>query len=190
MSEHLTDIEIIEKIKKGDRPAFRLLYDRYKRTFMLVCRRYFRRRQDAEDMLQEGFVSIYKDLRQFDASKGKFQNWSKRVVINTCLQKLRKKTVLDDFDDIAESAYGIGIAPEVINKLNLEELTSVIHKLSPGQKLVFNLYVIDGYTHKEISEMLNISTSTSKTQLMKAKKLLRSDNQTNSFLQTDMYARG
>jgi len=112
----------------------------------------------------------------------------KRVVINTCLQKLRKKTVLDDFDDITEKSYDIGVSPEVINRLSLQELTSIIHKLPPGRKLIFNLYVIDGYTHKEISQQLGISISTSKTQLMKAKKLLKSDILNSNFFNNGNYA--
>lgn len=184
----LSDSNIIQRILEGDKKAFRLLYDKYCRLFLLVCRRYFKTKQDAEDMLQESFVSIYKDLRQFDSSKGKFQHWAKRVVINTCLQKLRKKTVLDDFDDITEKGYDIGVSPEVINRLSLQELTSIIHKLPPGRKLIFNLYVIDGYTHKEISQQLGISISTSKTQLMKAKKLLKSDILNSNFFNNGNYA--
>jgi len=188
LSIKISDSDIIQRIMNGDKAAFRLLYERYCKLFLLICRRYFKTRQDAEDMLQESFVSIYKDLKQFDTSRGKFIHWGKRVVINTCLQKLRKKTVLDDFDDIDTKGYDIGIYPEVINKLSLEELTKIIHKLPPGRKLIFNLYVIDGFTHKEISEQLGISVSTSKTQLMKAKKLLKSDIQNSHFLNNGNYA--
>lgn len=188
MSSNLNDTELIQLILKGDRPAFRFLYDRYKRLFMLICRRYFQSRQDAEDMLQEAFVSIYRDLKQFDIEKGKFQYWAKRVVINTCLQKLRKKTVLDDFDDIEEKSYDLGIAPDIIAKMQLEDLTKMVHRLPPGRKLVFNMYVIDGYTHKEISGKLGISISTSKTQLMKAKRLLKSDIENNNYFNSGSYA--
>ncbi len=184
----VSDIDIITRILKGDKTAFRLLYDRYAKLYLLICRRYFKTKQDAEDMLQESFVSIFKDLNQFDTSKGQFLHWSKRVVINTCLQKLRKKTVLDDFDEIADKGFDIGISPAVIEKLSLQELTTIIHKLPPGRKLIFNLYVVDGYTHKEISEMLGISISTSKTQLMKAKKLLKSDIQNSNLFNNGNYA--
>jgi len=184
----ISDADIIQRILSGDKPAFRILYDRYCRLYLLICRRYFSTKQDAEDMLQESFVTIYKDLKKYDISRGQFIHWSKKVVINTCLQKLRKKTVLDDFDDIDTQGYDIGISPAVINKLTLEELTSIIHKLPPGRKLIFNLYVIDGFTHKEISELLGISISTSKTQLMKAKKLLKSDIQNSNFLNNGNYA--
>jgi len=183
-----SDTDLITGILQGDKSAFRLLYSRYARMFMLVCRRYFSNKEDAEDMLQESFVSIFKDLKQFDTNRGKFQYWGRKVVVNTCLQKLRKKTVLDDFDDLSKVEHGIGISPEVISKLSLEELTKIIHQLTPGQKLVFNLYVIDGFTHQEISQILGISVSTSKTQLMKAKRFLRTDLENNNYFNSGNYA--
>ena len=188
MSNQQSDIQLIQQVLEGDRASFKALYNRYNRLFMLICRRYFHTKQDAEDMLQDACVSIYKDLKQFDVKKGKFQHWAKRVVINTCLQRLRKKTVLDDFDDLNEKSFDLGVSPEVMSKMSLEDLTQLIHKLPPGRKLVFNLYVIDGYTHKEISEKLGISTSTSKTQLMKAKNLLRTDIENNNYITRGSYA--
>lgn len=185
-----TDIHIIKKILEGDNKAFRILYEKYSKLFFLICRRYFESKEDAQDMLQESFIKIFRDLKQFDTNRGQFKHWSKRVVINTCLQKLRKKTVLDDFDTLADIDQNIGVSPSVLNNLGLEELTKVIHKLPTGRRIVFNLYVIDGYTHQEISEQLGISISTSKTQLMKAKKVLQSNIDKLNYTDIGQYAWG
>ena len=175
------DLHIINQILQGNKKAFRVLYDKYGRLFMLICKRYFSSKQDSEDMLQEAFISIFRDLKQFDQERGQFQHWAKRVVINTCLQRIRKKTVLDDFDNLEDKQFDMGVSPDVLSTLSLQDLTSVIHKLPTGRRIVFNMYVIDGYTHKEISEQLGISVSTSKTQLMRAKKVLQSNIQNNNF---------
>ncbi len=175
IQQNMADPKIIELILSGDKEAFRLLYERYKRRYMLTSLRYIKNRSDAEDVVQDAFVQIYRDLHQFDSEKGKFYTWSNRIVINTCLQKLRKKSVLNVFTDIMEFGQKFSINAMAIENLNLEDLTKLITKLPKGYRTVFNLYVVDGYTHKEISNLLQISESTSKTQLMRAKKLLKTD---------------
>jgi len=139
-------------------------------------------------MLQEAFVSIYRDLHQFDSNKGKFVHWAKRVVINTCLQKLRKKNVLDKFDEIEDKIHNLTVESTAMSSLSLEELTSLIHKLPEGRKMVFNLYVIDGFNHNEIAEMLGVSPSTSKTQLMRARKFLKTDIERINKVRKESYA--
>lgn len=171
----MTDPEIIQLVLAGDKKAFRTLYDKYKRRYLLTSLRYIKNRSDAEDVVQDAFIKIYRDLRQFDAAKGEFYTWSNRIVINTCLQKLRKKSVLNVFTDILEYGQKFSINAMAIENLNLEDLTKLIQQLPKGYRTVFNLYVIDGYTHREIAEMLDISESTSKTQLMRAKKILKTD---------------
>jgi RNA polymerase sigma-70 factor (ECF subfamily) len=175
IQQNMADLEIIELILAGDKEAFRVLYHRYKRKYMLTSLRYIKSKSDAEDVVQDAFVQIYRDLYQFDIEKGNFSTWSNRIVINTCLQKLRKKSVLNVFTDIMEFGQQFSINAMAIEKLNLEDLTKLIQRLPKGYRTVFNLYVIDGYTHKEISNLLQISESTSKTQLMRAKKLLKTD---------------
>jgi len=175
IQQNMTDSKIIQLILSGEKEAFRVLYDRYKRRYMLTSLRYVKSRSDAEDIVQDSFVQIYRDLYQFDMDKGKFYTWSNRIVINTCLQKLRKKSVLNVFTDIMEFGQQFSINAMAIENLNLEDLTKLITKLPKGYRTVFNLHVVDGYTHKEISNLLQISESTSKTQLMRAKKLLKTD---------------
>ncbi len=170
-----SDSDLIRLIRKGDKRAFELLYGKYSRFHLLTCLRYVKSRYDAQDLLQEAYILIYRDLHQFDESKGNFSSWSNRVVINVCLQHLRKKKhfVELELDNVQQIAQVMTEDHEVMSEMSLKDLTQVITKLPNGYRTIFNMYVIDGFTHKEISDKLNISISTSKTQLMKARNLLQ-----------------
>lgn len=162
--------QLIKKAAGGSEEAFRQLYEKYKRTLFIVCLRYAKGRVDAEDFLQESFINIYKGLEQFDPSKGIFEFWARRITINVCLEKIRKQslfTVSLGGHDTEE------VNPDALSELSLKELLELINELPFGYKTVFNMYVIDGYSHKEIANHLNISISTSKTQLMKARQYLK-----------------
>jgi len=138
-----------------------------------VCLKYSRTYQDAQDTLQDSFVMIFKDIKKFK-HKGSFEGWAKRVTINVALQKFRKKSILK-FDKIEENQLTEEeITVDVDEKnISLSFLLSLINELPPKYQLVFNLYVLDGYSHQEISEVLNISTGTSKSNLFRARKLLQ-----------------
>ena len=124
-------------------------------------------------MLQEAFVSIHRDLYQYNSDKGQLKYWCRKVVVNVCLQHLRKKSVLRDFDELGETLELLVEENSAIDNLSVRELLSYISSLPKGYQTIFNLYVIDGYNHREIAQMLEISESTSKTQLMKARRLLQ-----------------
>jgi len=164
---------LIKKILNGDKQAFRMLYTNYVKAFMLICLRYIKQRHDAEDILQDSFVKIYRALHKYDESKGSFYSWSKRIIINECLQSLRKKKHEFSFDVFPDSEKIIKLNQETEEQLSLQELTELIQALPKGYRTIFNLYVIDGFKHQEIAEMMNIAESTSKTQLLKAKKMLQ-----------------
>lgn len=183
-----SDILIIETILKGDRNAFSNLYEKYKKRFLLTCIRYVNRRSDAEDCLQDAFISIYKDLSKFDSNKGQFYTWANRIVINVCLQKLRKKSVINVFQDIFEFSQTISVQEDAIQNLSLQELTHIIQKLPKGYRTVFNMYVVDGFSHKEIAKHLGISEGTSKSQLNRAKKLLKVNLDEISYVLAENYA--
>jgi RNA polymerase sigma-70 factor (ECF subfamily) len=138
-----------------------------------VCLKYSRTYQDAQDTLQDSFLMIFKDIKKFK-HKGSFEGWAKRVTINVALQKFRKKSILK-FDTIEENQLTEEeITVDVDEKnISLSFLLSLINELPPKYQLVFNLYVLDGYSHQEISEVLNISTGTSKSNLFRARKLLQ-----------------
>lgn len=166
------DLTLIKNCISGDRKAQKVLYEKYKTHMFVLCLRYFKKREDAEDALQDGFVKIFRDLYQFDKERGTFEGWIKIIMIRTCLEKLRKKSF--DYSELEDHLEVESFDLTPVQSLNLEYLTQMIQKLPLGYRTVFNLYVIDGYNHKEISTLLNISESTSKTQLMKAKHMLRS----------------
>jgi RNA polymerase sigma factor (sigma-70 family) len=167
----MTENQKIKLCIEGNRKAQEELYSAFKTFAFVTCQRYFADLEDAKDALQEGFVKVFRDLYQFDDSKGYLPSWIKKVFINTCLEKLRKKKI--EFYSIDDNAYNSGFDAEVISELNLKDLTRMIQKLPTGYRTVFNLYVLEGYSHLEISQQLGISESTSKTQLMKAKNMLR-----------------
>jgi RNA polymerase sigma factor (sigma-70 family) len=163
-----------QKIKlciEGNRIAQKELYEAYKVNLYVLCQRYFSDLEDAKDALQEGFVKVFRDLHQYEESKGHVSSWIKKVFINTCLEKIRKRKL--DFRNIEDYDQEVIHDSGIISDLNLKDLTKMIQKLPTGYRTVFNLYVIEGYNHQEIAQQLNITESTSKTQLMKAKNMLR-----------------
>lgn len=162
----------IQLCLQGNRNAQKELYELYKNNMYVLCQRYFADSEDSRDTLQEGFIKVFRDLYQFDQTKGTLGSWMKKVFVNTCLEKLRKNKV--DFQSLTMQSDSIGFEPNIISDLNVKDLTKIIQMLPSGYRTVFNLYVIEGYNHKEIGEQLNITESTSKTQLMKAKNMLRS----------------
>lgn len=171
MKKEQTDIQLINEALRGEQFAYKELYEKYKQRFFVVCLRYMKERGNAEDCLQEGFINIFKKLKTFDKDKGKFESWGKRVVTNVCLEKLRKSSLY--LVEVSQ-AYNLE-APktDALSDLTFKEMLQLIQELPMGYRTIFNMYVIDGYTHREIAETLDISTSTSKTQLMKARLLLQ-----------------
>jgi RNA polymerase sigma-70 factor (ECF subfamily) len=165
------DIQKIKLCIDGNRLAQKELYEAYKVNLFVLCQRYFSDLEDAKDALQEGFVKVFRDLHQYDEGKGHVASWIKKVFINTCLEKLRKRKI--DFQQITDYDLSFVYDQDILSELNLKDLTKIIQKLPTGYRTVFNLYVIEGYNHQEIADQLGISESTSKTQLMKAKNMLR-----------------
>ncbi len=166
------ELAIISACLKGDRRAQRLLYERYKIPMFTVCLRYGANRMEAEDMLQEGFVAVFKDLYQYDAAKGEFRHWLKRVIVNAALQVLRKQKL--QYVELNDGYHQVEAQDvTIISELSTQELVKMIQLLPVGYRTVFNLYVMDGLSHQEIASELKITESTSKTQLFKAKKLIQ-----------------
>ena len=168
----MTQTQFIQAIVQGDETARRALYEQYKVKLFMVCLRYGRDRAEAEDMLQEGFMVIFKDIKQY-SGKGNFEGWLRRVMVNTALRYLRKwknpfvsvEQHIEVADDTDDSQYE--------SRLGVQQLTKMIQELPVGYRTIFNLYVIEGYKHREIAEQLGISINTSKSQLILAKKRLQ-----------------
>lgn len=163
--------KLIEGCAKGDRAAQRALYDRYSRKMMVVCQRYSKSSQEAEDILQEGFIKIFKAIKDF-RFESKLDTWITRIMINTALNSQRQKLYLLPMVDVTELTL-----PErediSLSGFHLSELIAMVQSLPDGCRVVFNLFAIEGYTHKEIADMLEISEGTSKSQYNRAKALLR-----------------
>jgi len=182
------DMKVISQIVAGDKDQFKVLYHRYKRHLFLTCLRYIPERNLAEDVLQDSFIVIYKDLINFDLDKGSFISWASKITINQCLKKFRKKSVFSKMDGLLEIKYKFSVRSKAVEKLNLEDMTNLINSLPKGYRVVFNMYVIDGYNHREISEKLNISESTSKTQLMRARRLIKNTLKEEDYKLIESYA--
>lgn len=147
------------------------IYELYADVLFGICLKYSRNYQDAEDTLQDSFLIIFDKITQYN-KKGSFEGWIKRIAINTALQKYRKKTPLQLVKEVTEVEDLVEIDFEDKN-LDIDFLLNLIQQLPDQYRLVFNLYVLDSYSHKEISKMLNISEGTSKSNLSRARKKLK-----------------
>lgn len=155
-----------------------MLYENYKVKWFMICLRYAHNKTDAEDMLQEGLISVFKELRQYDPKKAQFSAWSNKVMVNASLQHLRKWNKLNFNQQIDDYDNQLVNNEDVFDSLGAKELMALVQNLPDGYRVVFNLYVIEGYKHKEIADILSISENTSKTQLLKAKRMLRNQLET------------
>ena len=166
-----TEKEIIKACLQGDRQAQRDIFHMYAGKMMGVCVRYARHRHEGEDILQDGFVKVFTHLHEFDYV-GSFEGWVRRIIVNTAIRNNQKKSITQEeigLEHIKEESEG----PEVFSALSEEELIKLITSLPEGYRMVFNLFAVEGYSHKEISELLHIEESTSRSQLMKARRMLQ-----------------
>ena len=167
------EVKIIKKCKRNNARAQRELYELYRVKWFMICLRYSRDRDEAEDMMQEGLISIFKQIKQYDPDKAAFPAWSNKVMVNAALQYLRKWKNIQFNQDIDDYEDKFHHEDDIYGKIGAKELTAMVQNLPDGYRTVFNLYVMEGYKHREIAEMLSISENTSKTQLLKAKNMLR-----------------
>jgi RNA polymerase sigma-70 factor (ECF subfamily) len=169
----MTEKELIEGCKKGKHRAFEALYRKYAMKMMAIALRYCNTTFEGEDILQESFIKVFQKIHTFD-QKGSFEGWLKRVVVNTAInyyhQTYKHKFQIDYHSLPTESD---SVLPDVISRMTNEELLQIIRDLPEGYRMVFNLYVIEGYNHKEIGEMLGVTEGTSKSQLFKAKEIIK-----------------
>lgn len=166
--------EIISKIKEGDALAFKKLYEQYAPKFKGIAFRYVGNENEANDLIQEAFVKVYKSINSYKGD-GNFEGWMKRILVNSCLNYIkREKKYAFDFDAtlIEQPSTKWDSA---ISEMSFEEIVAVINQLPVGYKTVFNLAVFDGYSHKEIGEMIGITESASRSQLSKAKNKLKEE---------------
>lgn len=167
----MTESTLIERLKEQDRAAQKWLYERYAPLMFSVCRRYLRSREDAEEALVSGLYKVFMQIHTY-AGAGSFEGWIRRIVVNESLMLLRKTQLLvfpgDDRPQL-EQVDGFSIEAE----LSAREILDLLDHLPNGYRTVFNLYVIEGYKHQEIADLLGISINTSKSQLILAKEKLK-----------------
>lgn len=177
----MTDIELIERCLSREESGFKLLYEKYSGWLYAVAIRYTSDSDDAKDVLQDSFIAIFNHLEQYNQTKS-FQGWIKKITVNNALAVHRKKNAAVYQNSVREIEKVEVLDVSLIEDLDVEEINLLIKQLSPGRQQVFNLYFIEGYSHKEIAEMLQISEGTSKSQLFDAKKELKLAIEKNSML--------
>jgi len=170
-NHNLLDSDLIKGCISGDRRMQELLYKKFSPKMYAICLRYAGNNYDAQDLLQEGFIKVYKNLEKF-RNEGSFEGWMRRVFVNTSIEHFRRKVNLNSITENEEK--GIEDSTwNVLDSLAERDIIQLIQELSPGYRTVFNLYVVEGYSHKEIGDILGISEGTSKSQLARAKMILQ-----------------
>jgi RNA polymerase sigma factor, sigma-70 family len=168
----MTEQKLIEKCIRNDSKAQAMLYNHYAPRLFAVCKTYSKSAFDAEDILQEGFIKIFNNLIQFKWS-GSFEGWMRRIMVTTALNFNKKQRAFCQEDEIDNAAEKNAEEPEPLAQQYFADLLNIINSLPKGYKKVLHLNTVQGYNHKDISELIGISTSTSKTQLMRAKRSMK-----------------
>ncbi|TDH28069.1 sigma-70 family RNA polymerase sigma factor [Segetibacter sp. 3557_3] len=167
----MNEFEIIRGCLKHDVNCQRKLFEHYAGKMMTVCLRYAKDSMEAEDLLQESFIKVFRYIHQFKF-EGSFEGWIRRIVVNNALKSVKKKKI--NFQEINDRTHvAEHLEPFAYSNLGEEDLMKLINQLPEGYRLVFNLSVIEGFTHEEIATMLNIQPGTSRSQLVKARKMLQ-----------------
>ncbi|MBT28227.1 RNA polymerase sigma factor [Chondrinema litorale] len=167
----IDEAKLIKGCSKNDRKAQEQLYEHYCKKMFAVCLRYCRKAEDAEDILQEAFVKVFNNISTFRKESSLFF-WIKKIVINTALNYQRSKLYLYPMVDVSDLHY-LSDKEFTLANIHYNDLLSLLQSLPDGCRIIFNLYAIEGYQHKEIAEMLGISIGTSKSQYSRAKYLLK-----------------
>ncbi|MFZ4057181.1 MAG: RNA polymerase sigma factor [Ferruginibacter sp.] len=167
----ISEKELINGCLSDNRKMQELLYNRYSAKMYAVCLRYSNNAEDARDLLQEGFVKVYRNIEKY-RGEGSFEGWIRRIFVNTSIEHFRKKmriAVHSDTEELQIEDSGFS----AVDALAEKDVIAMIQQLSPGYRQIFNMYIIEGFTHKEIGEILGISEGTSKSQLARAKGILK-----------------
>ena len=167
----MTEEAIFQGCLKNQATAQRELYNRYSPKMLAVCYRFAHKREDAEDMMQEGFIKVFSQMHTFQ-NTGAFEGWIRRIMVHTCINNLKKNKRFNESVDIAY-ANSIQVREESVPSIvQAKQVVECIRLLPIGYRTVLNLYAIEGYSHKEIADMLDIEESTSRSQYTRAKQML------------------
>ena len=169
----MTEEAIIKGCIKNNATAQRELYNRFSPKMLAVCYRFAHNREDAEDMLQEGFIKVFTQIRTFE-NRGAFEGWIRRIIVHTCINILKKNKKFSDTVDIMQ-ATGLFVREDSVPSIiQAKQIVECIRLLPVGYRTVLNLYAIEGYSHRDIATMLEIEESTSRSQYTRAKAMLES----------------
>lgn len=174
----MVDQKTFTALKKGDRRAQKALYDELSPQMYAVCRRYIANAQDAEDIMIKGFFNAFTKLDQLDEPEA-LEAWMRRIMVNECLMYHRRNKKFKSTLEL-NVAHDVALEESVLDELSAQEIFSYIDELPDGYRTVFNLFCIEGYKHREIAEMLDISINTSKSQLILARKKLKARIEANN----------
>lgn len=171
-TNHLTTDQIIQGCRRKDADCQKALVNQYSEQLYTICLRYCRDKASSKDVLQETFIRIFKSFKNFDSEKGSLQAWMRKITVNMALKSLKKSPISSTYMSV-ELTDIVSIEPTAIEKMKAEDLMRIIQTLPDTYRKVFNLSVIEGYSHKEIGNMLNIEEVSSRSNLSRAKQLLR-----------------
>ena len=162
---------MIEGCIDGKRSCQKMLYDRFASKMLGVCMRYAKDRAEAEDMLQEGFIKVFQNIARFK-NEGSFEGWVRRIMVFTAINffKHRSRTFKEDLD---QENYDAVVEDDIITQISAKEIIALVQQLPEGYRVIFNLYAVEGYTHKEIGDMLGIAVGTSKSQYSRARNAMQ-----------------
>lgn len=170
-NQNISESDLIKGCIASDRRMQEELYRRFSPRMYAVCLRYAGNAEEAEDILQEGFIKVFKKMDSF-RNEGSFEGWTRRIFVNTAIEHFRRKKYLLPVTEKEENTIE-GKYTSVLDDLGAKDIMALVQELSPGYRTVFNMYVVEGYTHKEIADQLGISEGTSKSQLSRAKVILQ-----------------
>jgi RNA polymerase sigma factor (sigma-70 family) len=170
-NQNITENDLILGCLEGNRRMQEELYKRFSPRMYGVCLRYASNSEEAQDILQEGFIKIFKKLDTF-RSEGSFEGWIRRIFVNTAIEHFRRRKYLTPVTEKEENTIE-GNYTSILDDLAEKDILALVQELSPGYRTVFNMYVVEGYTHKEIADTLGIREGTSKSQLSRAKVILQ-----------------
>jgi len=167
----MTEEVLLQGCLKNDASAQHELYQRYSPKMLSVCYRYSKTREDAEDMLQEGFIKVFTQINKYE-SRGSLEGWILRIIVHTCINHLKKNKKFNDNVDIAYAGNIVISEDHIPSIIQAKQVVESIRTLPIGYRTVLNLYAIEGYSHKEIGKLLDIEESTSRSQYTRAKNML------------------
>jgi RNA polymerase sigma factor (sigma-70 family) len=171
--EHKYTIDdLVKRCRAGERKSQELLYKRFASKMLGVCMRYATDKMEAEDMLQNGFIKVFQKIADF-RGEGSFEGWIRRIMVHSSIEYYRKHLKMLQVVDIEEVTNEASVNPLATASLAAKDLMILIHQLAPGYRIVFNLYAIEGYSHKEIAAITGISEGASKSQLSRARAILK-----------------